>query len=157
MNKLDPQHLHLLLDEPIYVLHEHFETPVKEPVIEHDEIESLPGSGANKKGIIIINLDEKHELISQEDEQFLFKGLNALDIYLDDVLIIPSGEMLDEVGHYNNVIRFTSNYDPGKLYKVTEQNETQHLECESLATIRPNIELQKKFWIALKTMFGRLG
>ena len=94
MIKLDPEHIHLLLDEPIYVLHEHFESTVKQPTGVQEENETYQYKGDNKKGIIIINEIDSDELISEEDEEFLFKGLNALDISLEDVRIISSGEFL---------------------------------------------------------------
>ncbi|MEN8249063.1 MAG: hypothetical protein ABFS32_09030 [Bacteroidota bacterium] len=157
MIKLDPEHIHLLLDEPIYVLHEHFDAVVSEPSAELEKPQISNHKGENKKGIVIINHDDNSELMSQEDETFLFKGLNALDLTLEDVLITYSEDSLDDSIEFKKQIFFSSNPDPEKLYKVETIGGVQYLECDSLQSIRPDIELQKKFWIALKTLFNRLA
>jgi hypothetical protein len=156
MIKLNPEHIHLFLDEPIYVLHEHFESTLNQNTIEEDESIYQVHKGENNKGIIIFNEDENSELISPEDEEFLLKGLNALDIFLEDILIIDSEESLNKL-EYSKIIKFTSNPDPATLYKVTSRDQIQYLECDKISTIKPNVELQKKFWIGLKTLFGRLN
>ena len=72
MNKLKPEHLHLLLDEPIYVLEEHFEGHEQSVDLE-PETEQLPKfKGENKKGILII-IEEKAEDSSLKSGQHLSK------------------------------------------------------------------------------------
>ena len=68
MDKVAPEHLHLLLDEPIYVLPDHGDHPLETVVAE----EQPTYSGANNLGICIFLGDS-----DEEDLNFLFKGLNG--------------------------------------------------------------------------------
>ena len=95
MNKLKPEHLHLLLDEPIYVLNEHFEGH-DQSVDLAPETEQLPKfKGGNKKGILIIIEEKAEDSVATKDEEFLFKGLNALNIIAEDVAIVDKHPDID--------------------------------------------------------------
>ena len=81
MNKLSPEHIHLLLDEPIYVLsneHPH-EIEAPEQKIEMAEALDAPANikGKNLKSILIIIEEKVQKPLDVNDEKFLFKGLNA--------------------------------------------------------------------------------
>ena len=89
MNRLENEHLHLLLDEPFYVLPDHGDHPIES--IQETPIVAFEGN--NEKGITVFVGDA-----SEDDVAFLFKGLNALDISLEHVAM------------------FSSNYDPNLKY-----------------------------------------
>ena len=124
MNQLSPEHLHLLLDEPIYVLEsdlrEHFESHEHTP-----ELNSAPETeqptdfkGENKKGIMIIIENKSDKAVAAEDEEFLFKGLNALNIFAEDAAIIsklPATGIPEDIKH-NKRIMFSSNPVEENLY-----------------------------------------
>ena len=156
MNKLNPEHLHLLLDEPIYVLEsdlrEHFENeqpPEQETAPETEQPINLKGE--NKKGILIIT----QESLAVEDEEFLFKGLNALDIFAEDAVIIikPSNDEIPaDITHSKRLV-FSTHPTDGMLYQLEKKGGVAHLECHSIKQIRNNKELKVSFWLGLKAMF----
>jgi hypothetical protein len=158
MNKLSPEHLHLLLDEPIYVLHsdlrEHLES-VEEPPELLEENEQLPDfRGDNKKGILIIIDNRPENSVAVEDEEFLFKGLNALNIFTEDVAII---EMLPEqefpkIEHHKRIV-FSANPDTKSLYQLESIDNISLLQCHRISQIRNDKDLKVRFWLGLKAMF----
>jgi hypothetical protein len=152
MNKLNPEHLHLLLDEPIYVLNEHFEGHDSAPVPEYEQLTNYKGE--NKKGILIIIEEKAEDTVAVKDEEFLFKGLNALNIIAEDVAIIDKHPDIDsqEIKH-NKRITFSANPAKEKLYQVDTIDNISQLECHSINQIRNNQDLKVSFWLALKTMF----
>lgn len=81
MNRLEDKDLHLLLDEPIYVLADHGDHPTEQA--ESEEQQTFLGK--NEKGIGIFA-----ENSNEEDISFLFKGLNALDITEQDVALFSN-------------------------------------------------------------------
>lgn len=151
MNKLNPEHLYLLLDEPIYVLNDHFEDP--EPTAEIvPKIEpAINFKGENKKGIMIIT----QESLAEEDEEFLFKGLNALNIFAEDVAIIdsiPDAEIPESINHNKRII-FNVNPPAEKLYQTDIIDSITQMECNRISQIRNNQDLKVSFWLGLKAMF----
>lgn len=158
MNKLSPEHLHLLLDEPIYVL----ESDLREHIESHEhvpELNSAPKTeqptdfkGENKKGILIIS----QELIVAEDEEFLFKGLNALNIFAEDAAIISklsTADIPEDIKH-NKRIMFSAKPVEENLYQLETIDSITRLECHSISQIRNNKDLKVSFWLGLKAMFG---
>ena len=154
MNKLNPEDLHLLLDEPIYVLHEHFDSGVHEPENEAIEPSQVLVKGENKKGIIILNEDNTTDLIAPDDEIFLFKGLNALGITLADIVILDATQPLAKSMQINKQIKFSASSKTEQLYDVKIVNGIQELECHPLKEIISNKELKVKFWLSLKSLFA---
>ena len=152
MNKLDPEHLHLLLDEPIYVLDEHFEG--SEKIVELAEIEELPKfRGENKKGILII-IEATAENFVTADEEFLFAGLNALNIYAEDVAILVNFPVDEIPGiDHSKRILFKAKPAESKLYQPELIDNIPQLECHSISQIRSNQDLKVRFWLGLKAMF----
>ena len=76
MDKLNPENIHLLLDEPIYVLKEHFTGHEPKPETDSDATPLPEFKGQNKKGILVVVEGGNADLITTEDEEFIFKGLN---------------------------------------------------------------------------------
>lgn len=153
MNKLNPEHLYLLLDEPIYALdsdlREHFEGHDSAAVPESEQLTNYKGE--NKKGILIII----NEPLNLEDEEFLFKGLNALEIFAEDVTILskPSNaEIPADIAHTKRLY-FSTNPVKKILYQVETKEGIVHLKCHSIGQIRNNKELKVNFWLGLKSMF----
>ena len=152
MNKLNPEHLHLLLDEPIYVLNEHFEGHDSSPVPESEQLTNYKGE--NKKGILIIIEEKAEDSVATKDEEFLFKGLNALNIIAEDVAIIDKHPDIDSQGiKHNKRITFRANPIEEKLYQIDTIDNISQLECHSINKIRNNQDLKVRFWLALKAMF----
>jgi len=173
MNKLSKEHLYLLLDEPIYVLHEHNISPELKPtevaIAKLDEPETSTEEyantespqlaefkGENKKGILIINNIDGANIISAEDEEFLFKGLNKLGFTLADVAIInPTA-----TGDYSKLPRskqiiFSSNPTEEGLYQIEMKDGISCLQCQRLNHIQQNQDMKIKFWLGLKALFGK--
>jgi len=152
MNKLDPEHLHLLLDEPIYVLEEHFEG--SETIPDLSEKEALPKfRGENKKGILII-IEANTENFVTADEEFLFTGLNALNIYAEDVALLVNFPADESPGiDHNKRIMFKIKPVADKLYQPEIIDNITQLECHSINQIRNNQDLKVSFWLGLKAIF----
>jgi hypothetical protein len=151
MNKLNPEHLHLLLDEPIYVLNDHFEDPAEaSPEIIQETEQVVDFKGENKKGILIIS----QETFVEEDEEFLFKGLNALNIFAEDVAIVYMQPDLkvSEIKHTKRLI-FAANAAEESLYQIKTIDNIAQLSCHSINQIRNNQDLKKSFWLGLKAVF----
>ncbi len=152
MNKLSPEQLYLLLDEPIYVLEEHFEGHEPAPEAE-SETDLANFKGENKKGILIVTQNS----LAAEDEEFLFKGLNALEIFAEDVTIIskPSNaEIPADIVHTKRLF-FSANPVEETLYQVDTKEGIANLECHSIDQIRNNKDLKVGFWLGLKAMFSK--
>jgi hypothetical protein len=152
MNKLSPEQLYLLLDEPIYVLEEHFEGHEPAPEAE-SETDLANFKGENKKGILIVTQNS----LAVEDEEFLFKGLNALEIFAEDVTIIskPSNaEIPADIVHTKRLF-FSANPVEETLYQVDTKEGIANLECHSIDQIRNNKDLKVGFWLGLKAMFSK--
>jgi hypothetical protein len=154
MNKLNPEDLHLLIDEPIYLLKEQVvqqeeikeDTKVEEPKVELEKPASI-------KDILVIVSNN----ISPDDEIFLFKGLNALDITKDDISILDAFTPADEDSRFSHSkeIHFSENPDSEKVYRVIEISGLSKLACQPLNIIRNDKDLKVKFWLALKSLFGK--
>ena len=87
MNKLNPEDLHLLIDEPIYVLREQViqqEEIIEAAIVEEPKI-ALEKPVPTKDILVIVS-----NSVSPDDEIFLFKGLNALDITKNDISILDA-------------------------------------------------------------------
>lgn len=154
MNKLNTEHLHLLLDEPIYVLNEHFEGHEQSFDLEPENEELPKFKGENKKGILIIIEEKAEDAVAAQDEEFLFKGLNALNIIAEDVAIVDMYSDIDtqEINHIKR-ITFSANPAKEKLYQVDTIDNITQFECHSMSQIRNNQDLKVSFWLALKAMF----
>ncbi len=155
MNKLDPEHLHLLLDEPIYVLNKHFDVTETQANDEKSDQKEFEKEAKEVKGVLIINEEIGEDIILQEDEEFLFKGLSALEINKDDVTIISTKTTAEDVKlipHTKRII-FKSEAEESRLYRPTNSNGIVSMECNSLSQIRNDNELKKRFWLGLKAMF----
>ena len=154
MNKLNPEHLHLLLDEPIYVLNEHFEGHDSATIPETVQITNYRGE--NKKGILIIIEEKAEDAVAVKDEEFLFKGLNALNIIAEDVAIVEKHPDIDiqEIKH-NKRITFRANPVEEKLYQIDTIDNISQLECHSISQIRNNQDLKVRFWLGLKAIFEK--
>jgi len=158
MNKLNPEHLHLLLDEPIYVLdsdlREHFEGPEQSPDLLPEPEQVGNFRGENKKGILIIIEGNTENSVAAEDEEFLFRGLNALNIFAEDVAIIDNflGKEIPGIEHKKR-ITFNANPAQENLYQIDTIDNITLLKCHNLSQIRNNQDLKVRFWLGLKAMF----
>ncbi len=153
MDKLNPEYLPLLFDEPIFVLNDHL-TREDMAQDENEAPAALPScKGENKKGILIVNEDNSHAPISPEDEEFLFKGLNTLNITLADVAIISAGDEQKAGVAFNKKIVFRQNPPADQLYEVNPINTARQLTCQTIAEIRKSKDLKVKFWLGLKKLF----
>ena len=154
MSKIHPEDLHLLLDEPIYVINEHADTPVTPPEEEMENEHPLDFEGKNKKGILIIISKSGEEKTDAEDQEFLFKGLNALNILAEDVAIVNGTDhnnIISKIKHGKRII-FSSSLANETLYQVETLEDIEQLGCESINTIRNSKELKVKFWLGLKDL-----
>ena len=154
MNKLDPKDLHLLIDEPIYLLNDHIhqeEETIEESKVEEPNVELV--NPATTKDIIIV-IDN---VLSQDDEVFLYKGLNALDVTKDDISILDSSALTQEDSSpsHKKEIFFNEIPDVQKIYRTSDNLGISHLECHSISKIRGDQDLKRKFWEALKAFFGK--
>lgn len=154
MNKLNPEDLHLLIDEPIYVLREQVsqqEEVVEDASVEEPKIE-LEKPELSKDILVIVSNN-----VSPDDEIFLFKGLNALDITKNDISILDAFTPNEDDSRFSHKkeIHFSENPDVEKVYKIIDNSGVSKLECHSLNTIRNDQDLKVKFWLALKALFGK--
>ena len=159
MNKLSPEHLHLLLDEPIYVLHNDRLSESIEDDEQTDELvpetNELPDfRGDNKKGILILIEELPEESVAAKDEEFLFKGLNALKVFAEDVAIVDTQPALEvpEIKHKKRII-FSAKPAEGNLYQIETLDNISQLSCHSISQIRNNQDLKVRFWLGLKAIF----
>ena len=156
MNKLSPEDLHLLLDEPIYVLEkEYTEAPEVPVVVETKDDLQVNFIGENKKGILILISKEGEELLDNEDAEFLFKGLNALHLSAEDVAIAENDiNNQDNIDHSKRIV-FSSNTAGNYSYQIEVVNDIEQLECHSISKIRNTQELKVQFWEGLKSLLKK--
>ena len=159
MNKLSPEHLHLLLDEPIYVLHNDRLSESIEDDEQTDELvpetNELPDfRGDNKKGILILIEELPEESVAAKDEEFLFKGLNALKVFAEDVAIVDTQPALEvpEIKHKKRII-FSAKPAEENLYQIETIDNISQLSCHSISQIRNDQDLKVQFWLGLKAIF----
>ena len=149
MIRLDNEHIHLLLDEPIYVLADHGDHPADDAV--NDDQPAYRGN--NNKGVCVFA-----EAASKDDLVFLFKGLNALNISDDDVALFDKDyDALQEYPNHHKRLRFSKHVDVAKAFNVVHTEEITTLSSIPLEEIRNNQDFKRKFWKALKTMFKAEG
>ncbi|RLD24493.1 MAG: hypothetical protein DRI71_02400 [Bacteroidetes bacterium] len=154
MSKLNPEHLYLLLDGPIYVINEHADTPVPQPEEKTEDPQPVLFEGENKQGILIILSKSGEEKADSADEEFLFKGLNALNLTAEDVAIADGtdhGTFISNIKHSKRII-FSTNPVKETLYQIEIIEDIEQLGCESIFTIRNNKDLKIKFWLGLKDL-----
>ena len=145
MNRLDDKNIHLLLDEPIYVLADHGDHPAGE-VKKDNQLEYL---GENGKGIGIFA-----EAASEDDLAFLFKGLNALNIYEPDIALFDKDyDSLQEYPNHHKRLRFSEHVDIAKAFNVVHTDDLTTLSSIPLEEIRNNQDFKRQFWEALKVIF----
>lgn len=145
MNRLADEHLHLLLDEPVYIIADHGDHPTDE-ILKDDQPEY---DGENKKGICIFAAEA-----NEDDLAFLFKGLNALNIDKPDVAIYKNDyDSLEEYPDHRKRLRFTEHVEMAKAFNVVHSDELTTLNTIPLEEIRNNQEFKRKFWEALKVIF----
>jgi hypothetical protein len=153
MNKLNPEHLHLLLDEPIYILHsDHLKEQDVVLAPENNDV-VVTFEGENKKGILIfIGAESEHTV---EDKLFLFKGLNALNILAEDVALVEEASSLEtqEKIKHTRCINFSGNSSEESFYNLNTNNGITALDCDRISQIRSNEDLKRRFWQALKALF----
>ena len=147
MNRLENEHLHLLLDEPFYVLPDHGDHPIDSP----DDTTVVAFEGYNVKGIAVFVGDA-----SEDDVAFLFKGLNALDISLEDIALFKSVHD-SNLKYPDHTIRidFTA-VDRQVNFDLTKESDFSLLSALSLSAIQADLDLKKQFWLNLKDLFGKL-
>ncbi len=160
MNKLSPEHIHLLLDEPIYVLSnehlpQHPEIPEHGTALQEEHETLVNFKGKNLKGILIIIEEQVEEALNIDDEEFLFKGLNALKIFADDVAIFAKlpDKMLPDTISFEKCITFSSEASSENLYQVETVDKIRYLNCQRLSNIRNDEALKRSFWHGLKALF----
>lgn len=152
MDKLPAEYLPLLMDDPIYVLEEHGDHAVVEPEAEVEEPEAVYFTGENKKGIAVFLGADGNDEQATEDEAMLFKGLNALEITLEDIALIKQAYNNDAILPEHKVRLVFSQEQREDFYQVTNQNGVTVLTCQPLAVIRESQDLKVKYWLALKEL-----
>ena len=153
MNKLIPEDLHLLLDEPIYVLEKEYTEAPEAPIVDvtKDDLQ-VNFIGENKKGILILISKQGQELLDNDDAEFLFKGLNALHLSAEDIAIAEYDiNNQDNIDHSKRIV-FTANTASEYNYQIELVNDIEHLECHSISMIRNTQELKIQFWEGLKSL-----
>jgi hypothetical protein len=154
MSKINPEHLHLLLDEPIYVINEHADTPMPTSEEKTEDEQPVLFDGENKRGILIILSKSGEEKTDAEDQEFLFKGLDALNILAEDVAIVNGTDynnIISKIDHSKRII-FSANPVNESLYQKEIIEDIEQLGCESIFKIRNSKDLKVKFWLGLKDL-----
>ncbi len=154
--KLLSADLHLLLDEPIYVLDKSIspdstktveDNPLSEPIIQYR-------GGFDKKVLILIQ-DVSKEQIKSEEEEFLLKIMGAVNLDLADIAILNIEEVTNwqDLMDPDMVIGFGLKSSPIALYELHKLNECTHFYADSLSVIAENIGLKRQLWEGLKKMY----
>lgn len=155
MDKLSPEHLHLLFDEPIYVLSDHGDHPIQEKAsVPKVEAEEISFEGENEKGLAIYI---ENSILSEEDKLFLFKGLNALDLDTKDIALMVGHKFKENNLNPPHSLRIEFSNAPisADLYAIQKVEETTILFCNSLQEIQESKDLKVKFWLGLKALLGK--
>jgi hypothetical protein len=169
------------INEEIYVLYDQPESPVTEQqestavnIPETDGAEqtgspapdqsadnkALPAPefrGKNRKNILIL-LDKP---LKPAHEDLLVKIMQAAGLDWDDVALVvwhdePRADLIKTLKSHV-VINFGLESDPWcdtEPYEITAANGLSHLQADSLASLAEDVELKRKLWSALKTLFG---
>ena len=156
--RLSESDLHLLLDEELFIIESPADAAIKLAKSESEAEEevspepSLVYQGDFNSHVAILFSSENEQEMSSSDQEFLFKILSSVNLTKSDVAVInivsyPSWQdQLDA----KIVLDFSkSNAD----YSITEVNSQKELKCDPLAQIASNVELKRKLWNALKSMF----
>lgn len=152
MEKLSDEHLHLLLDEPIYVMPDHGDHPIVEDQAE--EYISPSFEGNNEKGICVFIGNNPDSL--EQDMEFLFKGLNALDITHSDIALYKDNcDLTANYPAHTRRIEFITSVAYDSAFSINKETDISILQAKSIAEIRNDLELKKKFWLSLKELFGK--
>ena len=145
MNRLDEAHLHLLIDEPIYVLADHGDHPAEQSIKE----DQPDYSGDNLQGIAIFTANPE-----DDDLVFLFKGLNALDIYEKDVAVFKEDyNAAKNYPAHTKCLRFSEHIGLDATFAIQQNDDILLLNCLPIKEIRNNQDFKRQFWEALKQLF----
>lgn len=159
-DKLPDSDLPLLFDEEIYVIDSTFQSKIKkkadtEAPTEDSDSPKLSYKGNFAKEVLIIFSDNTLDELNAGDEEFLLKVLGAVDLGLEDVAIlnVSQGQDWKNVLSPTHVLGFGVPELPAG-YQITAHDEAAHLYCDALSVIAENVELKKKLWAGLKSMFA---
>ena len=154
--KLSTRDLHLLLDEPIYVLDKSIspdstiaveDNPAPKPIIQY--------KGGFEKKIIVLFQDESKQQISSENETFLLKIMSAVHLGPADIAILNIEEAPNwqESLEPDVVLGFGIESSPIALYELQNINECTHFYADSLSIIAEDVGFKRQLWEGLKKMF----
>ena len=159
-DKLTDSDLPLLFDEEIYVIDTTFDSKIKKQAsteVSADDADppKLDYKGDFGKEVLILFSDKDVVELTAGDEEFLLKVLAAVDLGLEDVAIlnVSQGQAWEDFLSPTHVLSFGVP-ELAAGYQITAHDESAHLYCDSLSVIAENVELKKKLWAGLKSLFA---
>jgi hypothetical protein len=101
MIERDHHFLAMFLNDPVYVVEE-----PETPELPEEKKTAISFRGQNKQEIIVIMHDEHAEYLSENDEAFLMKILQAVQLTQDDIALVNAWHFQSEVHQpeaFNNI------------------------------------------------------
>ena len=155
--RLNSNELHVILDEPIYVLDKSPTIDLSEDVSSEPEMEAILQykGGFSSKVVVLVNQAEA-DFTTEAEEAFLLKVIEAVNMGLEDIAIINltnSSEWANEL-QPGKILGFgiSTDVEPYEVH-VTEKN-TQFYGYH-LSKIMEDVQLKRKLWEGLKIMFPK--
>ncbi len=113
--------------------------------------------GQNKKNILVL----VDKALEPDQEDLLVKILQSAGLKWEDIALIvwPDSQRADLIRTLGShvVLSFGLDSDPWcdtVPYEISTANGLSHLQADSLSSIAGEVELKRKLWSALKTLFG---
>ena len=156
MEKLSPNQLHVLYEDPIYVLDKSInpEKPVEVDNEQADEEVINYKGGFDKKVLVLVQLQNGAD-IAPDDEAFLLKIMSAVNLSLTDIAIMNTevSSAWQESLNPDLVLGFGLSSTPIDLYSIQKLDNATHFYADNLSTIADNVALKRQLWESLKKMF----
>ena len=153
--RLNAHDLHVLMDEPIYVLDKPTTTGrTNEDITGSDGESAISYKGGFARKIVVLVDQQSEEFVTEAEEDFLLKVIKAVNMGMEDIAIVNlshspgwSSELQADM-----VLGFGTTTDLER-YEVHTSNEQMLFYGDALSNIMADIDLKRRLWQGLKQMF----
>jgi hypothetical protein len=155
--RLNSDDLHLLFDEPVFVLDRAKSGTLKEEANAASEQGlSFSYKGGFAKKIAVLVEQRAMEYVTEAEEAFLLKVIAAVDMGLEDIAIINLANTPGWASELqpDKIISFGTAQDT-PLYEVQVNDEGPSFHADTLTDIMSDVALKRKLWQGLQIMFPK--
>lgn len=163
MIERNPRFLSLFLNESVYIVDEPEPLESTEP-----ELPEIQYKGQNKQKILIMVYDEKEEFLSEKDEAFLLKVLQAVQLTINDIALVNCQNLEDPANNFTalNNISYKTLISFGEIpealpfskylvkYQLnTDEQNRVYLQADALKDIARDRTKKQLLWKNLQEIF----